>query len=78
MPETDLSEQAANDLRRYVAATVKHDGYNTLVAIEQDWGLYGYPPAIVTSVLLAVSDGTDFDAALDFALSPAEPTGGEQ
>jgi|Deesub1362B_J571_1020462.scaffolds.fasta_scaffold01486_8 hypothetical protein len=63
-----LAARAKADHERYIAAMIQPNGWQVCARIEQDWALYGYPPAIVSKVLTAVADGQDFDAAEDAAL----------
>ena len=58
-----LAKQAAFDLARYTANMARPDGWEFCAQLEQDWGLYGYPPQVVSTVLQAVSEGVDFDVA---------------
>lgn len=37
-------------------ALANHDGHDTCVAIEKKYGVYGYPPEIVTAELQAAAE----------------------
>ena len=55
------AEQAASDLKRYARSMIRGD--DTAGDIEA-WGLYGYPPEIVSTVLSCVATGLPLDAAI--------------
>lgn len=52
------------DVQRYVRAMIDSD-LDTLIRIEQEHGLFGYPPEIVTIGLRAIADGKDAHEAID-------------
>lgn len=58
-------EQAASDLKRYARSMIRGD--DIAADIEKQWGLYGYPPEIVSTVLACVATGLPLDAAIDEA-----------
>lgn len=62
-------EQAREDMKRYGRAMRLGDDTRAS-RIEKDWGLYGYTPEIVSTVLACVATGLPLDAAID------EATGG--
>lgn len=56
------------DAQRYVRAMI--DGnYAVMSRIEQEHGLYGYPPEIVSVGLHAAAEGRDVAAAVDAYLA---------
>jgi hypothetical protein len=61
-------EQAATDLRRYGRA-LRTTSLEQASQIERAWGLHGYSPEIVSTVLSAVATGLPLDAAIDEATS---------
>lgn len=58
--------QAESDRKLYVRAMIRGD-VDTAINIEQKWGLYGYTPEIVSTVLTCVATGLPLDAAIDEA-----------
>lgn len=70
MSATHTPELARGDLARYGRA-MRTGSFQTAVEIEKSWGLYGYPPEIVSTVLSCVATGLPLDAAI------AEATGQE-
>ena len=62
------SSDANHDLRAYGRA-MRSGSDAAAVAIEKRWGLYGYTPEIVSTVLSCVATGLTLDAAIDEALS---------
>ena len=62
-------DQARSDLSLYARA-MRAGNHDKAVRIEKDWGLYGYMPEIVSTVLSCVATGLALDAAID------EVTGG--
>lgn len=54
---------AASDLRRYGRA-MRTGRDHEAARIEQEWGLYGYPPEIVSVVLSCVATGLPLEAAI--------------
>ena len=58
--------QAESDLKRYARSLRTGDHYSAS-SIERRWGLYGYTPEIVSTVLACVSTGLPLDAAIDEA-----------
>lgn len=64
MSATHAPEKAREDLKHYARAM--RTGNDTKAAgIEQEWGLYGYTPEIVSTVLACVATGLPLDAAID-------------
>lgn len=61
------AEQAKKDLARYCQGLMDNN-VNLMVAIEQRYDLYGYPPSIVTVGIEAVAEGKDKGLELDKAL----------
>jgi len=68
MTDPYLTGAAAADLKRYVRA-MRTGQDATVTRIEKEWGLYGYTPEIVSTVLAAVATGLPFDAAVREATS---------
>lgn len=64
MSEKGNAQKALNDLARYNRMTV---GGNTdgCLAIEKEWGLDGFPPSVVTSVLSNVGSGETIERAME-------------
>ncbi|QIM51584.1 hypothetical protein [Hydrogenophaga crocea] len=58
--------QAESDRKRYARALRIGDHY-LAASIERRWGLYGYAPETVSTVLACVSTGLLLDAAIDEA-----------
>ena len=70
---TDYSQalkafDAGEDMRKY-ARSVRMGNHDEAVMIEKAWGLYGYSPEIVSTVLSCVATGMDIDAAIEEATS---------
>lgn len=65
---TLTSEQATHDMKQY-ARWLRTDAHEKAVAIERRWGLYGYPPEIVSTVLACVATGLPLEAAINEATS---------
>lgn len=63
-------------LTRYTKAMVAGN-IDTCIAIEQQYGVFGYPPEWVSVALSAIDDGRDPDAALESYLSGDTPPAGE-
>lgn len=63
------SASAESDLTQYARALRTGADWKA-VQIEVKWGLYGYTPEIVSTVLSCVATGLPLDAAID------EATGG--
>ena len=61
-------EQAATDMRKYGRA-MRAGNESLAVQIERAWGLYGYSPEIVSTVLSAVATGLPLGSAIDEATS---------
>jgi hypothetical protein len=61
-------EQARTDARQYARA-LRTGSDAWAVQIERAWGLYGYSPEVVSTVLSAVATGLPLDAAIDEATS---------
>lgn len=51
-----LPKKALSDLKKYNRMMVNGDASGCL-AIEEEWGLDGFPPSIVTKVLREISEG---------------------
>lgn len=62
------SSDANHDLRQY-ARYLRTGAELSAVAIERKWGLYGYTPEVVSTVLSCVATGLPLDAAINEALS---------
>ena len=62
-------ELAREDMKRYGRAMRLGDDTRAS-RIEKEWGLYGYTPEIVSTVLACVATGLPLEAAID------EATGG--
>ena len=56
--------QAKLDRDGYYLAMIKGD-YATCASIEQKYGLYGYPPEVVSTALSALAQGMDADVAIN-------------
>ena len=68
MSETKFTpEQAESDRKLYARSMIRGDS-NSAIQIEKSWGLYGYSPEIVSTVLACVGTGLPLDAAIDEAL----------
>lgn len=63
-----------NDLNRYMEATMSNN-INAAVAIEQRYGLYGYPPDIVSRVLSAGAEGRNMMEEEDRAIGALDEGG---
>jgi hypothetical protein len=64
-------KRAIEDLEDYTNATLRND-IDTCLAIENWYGLDGYPPMIVVHGLQAVIDGKDLNKAIDELLGSPE------
>lgn len=64
-------EAATSDLSRYGRA-LRTNNITAAVAIERAWGLYGYTPQIVCTVLGCVATGLPLDAAIEVATEDDE------
>lgn len=62
----EQARMAESDLTKYARA-LRTGGAVTAVEIEERWGLYGYPPEIVSDVLSCVATGLPLDAAISEA-----------
>lgn len=62
--------QAESDLTQYARA-LRTGNDRKAVDIEVGWGLYGYSPQIVSTVLACVATGLPLDAAIDEATGAA-------
>lgn len=62
-------QRAESDRKVYARAMIRGDDAS-VTNIEKQWGLYGYTPEIVSTVLACVATGLPLDAAID------EATGG--
>lgn len=61
----DAERAAAEaDLKAYAHNLARFGGEDCCLAIERAWGLDGYPPEIVSTVLAEVADGGTLDAAI--------------
>ena len=66
------AEAADADMYRYHEAMSRgHE--RAALAIEEAWGLVGYPPEIVSGVLFGVSQGQTVGDTLDALLDPEHP-----
>lgn len=63
---THTPEQARVSLIAYGRAMLTSN-FSKAIEIEDDWGLYGYPPEIVSTVLSRVATGLPLDAAINKA-----------
>lgn len=61
-------EKAQQDLKQYARA-MQIGSHLKAVQIERYWGLYGYTPEIVSTVLACVATGLPLDAAIEEATS---------
>lgn len=61
--------QAESDRKLYARSMIRGD-VSSSIEIEKRWGLFGYTPEIVSTVLACVATGLPLDAAID------EATGG--
>lgn len=59
-------ELAQSALKRYARA-IRTGNDATATDIEHEWGLYGYTPEIVSTVLSCVATGLPLDAAINEA-----------
>lgn len=59
-------ETAESDLKRYGRA-LRTGNHHAASVIEKSWGLYGYPPEIVSTVLACVATGLPLEAAIEEA-----------
>ena len=66
MNDARSPSMAESDLKQYGLAMRRGNGAMA-AAIEQLWGLYGYTPEIVSTVLSCVATGLPLDAAIDEA-----------
>jgi len=55
---------AEADLKAYAHNLARNGGEDCCLAIEEAWGLAGYPPEIVTSVLAQVAEGETLGTAI--------------
>lgn len=55
---------AAADLEAYAHNLSRFGGEDCCLAIEEAWGLAGYPPEIVSGVLADVAAGWSLDGAI--------------
>lgn len=56
--------EAMQDLAMYGRAMARLDGHATCCRIEQKYGLFGYPPELVSVGLRAAADGLDAEEAV--------------
>lgn len=61
---------AEADLKTYAQNLARFGGEDCCLAIEEAWGLAGYPPQVVTEFLAAVAGGLSDEAAIAKAISP--------
>jgi hypothetical protein len=59
-------ELAESDLKRYARA-LRQGSIDTAIDIERAWGLFGYTPEIVSTVLACVATGLPLESAIDEA-----------
>ena len=59
---------AAADLKAYAHNLARFGGEDCCLAIEEAWGLAGYPPQVVTDALNMVAGGKGVDDAIEAAL----------
>ena len=59
-------EQAQSDIKQYARA-LRTGNDRKATDIEIEWGLYGYTPEIVSTVLACVATGLPLDAAISEA-----------
>lgn len=57
--EKHTAVEAEADVTRYCAAMMQPNGWQACLNIERRWGLDGYTPQVVTSILDRVSRGED-------------------
>ena len=57
-------EDAEEDLALY-SKLMASGNVSACIQIEKRWGLYGYPPSFVSSVLARVADGESLDKAIE-------------
>lgn len=62
-------ELAKAAVQQYARA-MRTANHAVAVNIEQHWGLYGYTPEIVSTVLACVATGLPLDAAIEEATQP--------
>lgn len=68
-PPSELTASVAkSDLRQYGRAMLIGSAA-AAIAIEKRWGLYGYTPEIVSTVLSCVATGLPIEAAIEEATS---------
>lgn len=65
-----LTEELAQSALKRYARALRTGNDTTAADIEQQWGLFGYTPEIVSTVLACVATGLPLDAAIN------EATGG--
>lgn len=63
---TFTPEQAQTALKQYARA-MRMGEHMKAADIESDWGLFGYTPEIVSTVLACVATGLPIDAAINEA-----------
>lgn len=64
-------ELAQSDMKQYARA-MRLGSHLKAVQIERHWGLYGYTPEIVSTVLACVATGLPLDAAINEATGAQE------
>lgn len=62
---TQLRDDAVQDLAAYGRAMARLDGHAICCRIEQKYGLFGYPPELVSVGLRAAADGLDVEEAVE-------------
>lgn len=71
MDKQHTPSEAESDLTQYARA-LRTGNDRKAVDIEVRWGLYGYTPEIVSTVLACVATGLPLDAAIDEATGNKE------
>ena len=63
------SADANHDMHRYARA-LRTGIHENAVQIEMKWGLYGYSPEVVSTVLSCVATGLSLESAINVATQP--------
>lgn len=66
-----LTAELAQSAQKRYARALRSGDDATAADIEQQWGLYGYTPEIVSTVLACVATGLPLDAAINEATGSA-------
>lgn len=66
MSAAQTAQDAQQDMKIYARA-LRTANHTLASGIERNWGLYGYPPEIVSTVLACVATGLPLDAAIEEA-----------